>query len=405
MRAVDADLYNGSYGGTPVALDRSWGRTWQDRLSESGFHSINLQNDDPDLTSCDFGDIVRYTVNGGAAFAGVIEQKTIHRIRQGEERDQYTELKGRGTMALFDRMVVYPEGSLSLGRWTDSRLFNFSSSYFDDSSWGFAVEIEQGTGDPGGPRAGFPKGLPAEAETAWWIWSQANNMAGSVPAGDAYFRKTYTSPGEFVRIFITADNNHDFYLDNQLVESDSVTMTGGVGWAGIKTIDRFLTPGDHLFAVKASNVAGVDPNPSGFIMAAIQLTGSGSELGSAVLITDDSWKALGYPASPPGFTPGRVLEILRAEAVARGVSLPTFGFDATEDTAGVPWSISPDISLPYGLKGVAALMQLAESYVDLTMDPGSLTLNAWGKGSKGGPTSAVFAYGENVIELENVASG
>ena len=394
---ITVAIYDAANAVLVTELEDSHSRSWQDRISDPGGGAFSLQNDDADRAACAFGRVVRYSIDGVPRFAALIESKTIRGVAPGEEADQLSDYKGRGTMARWEDFVVYPEGGTS--RPNDTRTFNFASSYFDDAGWGFAVQDEQGTGDAGGPRYGFPTNLPPEAEPAWWIWSQAKNGAGSMPAGDAYFRKTYNSPGELVRIFITADNAHELWLDNALLEVDSVTMAGGVGWAGLKSIDRWLSPGNHLFAIKATNLPGVDPNPGGVLMAAVKLVEQGSQLGATVLVTDSSWKALGYPAAPPGFTPRRVLEILLTEAQTRG-AVPglTIGGTNAVDSDGVAWPVSPDISVRVGTDGLSVLRQLSEAYIDCAMDPASLRLDVWVHGGKGGASGVVFAAGVNIVE-------
>lgn len=305
-------------------------------------------------------------------------------------------------MALWEDMVVYPELGAGQVLENDTRLFNFSSKHFDDSAWGAAVQSEQGTGDAGGSRYAAPANLPPEMEVAWWIWSEASPTTGSVAAGDAYFRKSYTTTGELVRIYITADNAHELYLDGELVEVDDVLRGGGVGWGGLKQVDRWLSSGTHVFAIKGTNVAGVAPNPAGVLMAAFQLTSNGMTLGPLRVQTDNTWKALGYPASVPGLTPGKVLRHLLEEAQARGAMTGvTLGFTDAVDTAGAAWATTPDIGFPVGLDGLSVLRQLSESYIDCAMAPGSLRLDAWSHGTRGAAKAVTLTPGVNLTELRN----
>lgn len=387
---------------TPGGLVKSHDRKWNDPLSQPGSASVTVQNTDTQRAAMTFGRVLRWSINGTARFASLIEAKAVATVAPGEEAEQVTKVDGRGTMARWEDFVVYPEGGVGAVPLGDTRTFNFASSYYDDTTWTAAVQIEQGTGDPGGPRAGFPVGLPAEAETAWWIQSQANDVNGSVPAGDMYFRKTYVSPGELVRIVVTADNAHELWLNGQLVEVDSFDRAGGIGWAGVKTVDIYLPTGSHLFAVKVTNVAGVDPNPSGFILAAIRLENAGSTYGATVLVSDSSWKALGYPASPPGFTPRRVLDILLTEAKARGaVPELTLGASNAADSDLTPWPVAPDIAFRIGLNGLEVLAQLAESYIDCAMSPTSMRLDVWVHGGKGGASGVTYAAGVNITSANH----
>ncbi len=406
MAVLTIRAFTPTFEGAGVALGKAWGMTYQDDFP--GGFSFNLQNSDTaGLALAGFGAVIQFRLDDVPVFAGIVEDIEVRAVAPGEERDQYTEISGRGTIALNDSWVTYPERPVSETLTNTRRLFNFASFYFDDSGWGNAVEIEQGLGDPGGPREGFPVGLPNEALSAWWIQSQANDINGSVPAGDQYYRAPNLDVvgARLVRIFITADNSHELYLDDELLHVDSVDVAGGVGWAGIKTVDRYLTNGQHQFAVKVTNVAGADPNPSGFIFAALNLTNSGSQLGTPVLVSDDSWKALGYPSEPPGFTVGRVLEIMLTEAAVRGVIVPALGFSATLNSDGDAWATTPDISVGIGTRGLAFFATMVEAYVDLAMDPDTHTMRAWPKGQRGSPTGAAFVAGTNIARLTHTLTG
>lgn len=380
-------------------------------LNQPGSGGLTLPLTAPDYVAelalqqayCSYGNLVRFELDGEPVHTIVIGSKRVERVAQGEEAAQGIDVMGPGTLALWQKAVWYPEIGAGHFPYTDARTFNFASTYYEDSAapWGAAVEIEQGTGDPG-PRFGYPKNLPAAAEDAWWIWSQANNGAGSVPAGNAYFRHwEFGMAGGLARIFITADNSHELWIDGGLVEVDLATVAGGVGWAGLKSIDRYFEPGDHLFAIKATNLPGVDPNPAGPIMAVIELLDTGTVLGALLVRTDATWRALGYPMSAPGFTPGEQVRIFMEEAQNRG-ELPgwTLGFDDVEDSDGNAWE-AIESTYPIGLDGLSFLSKLAETAVDVMAAPDALRLDMWVKGTKGGPSGYVLTPGVNLGRMTN----
>lgn len=372
-------------------------RAFRRHFRDIGVGSFTVRNNNPAIAAgwLDYGNVIQFRTTGDVPIAAwIIEDVKKQTVAGGEEAEQVSEYSGRGNRARWADMTVYPERRA----WAthDVRILGWQSHFFSDASWGFAVQTEQGTGDVGGPREGFPIGLPVEAETAWWIQSQANDVNGSVPAGDQYFRGVYNSPGEYVEIVITADNSHALYLDGELLHVDSVLQAGGVGWAGIKVVRKYLGTGLHLFAVKITNVAGVDPNPSGFIMSVIRLLNAGSERGPVVFESTSAWKALGYPASPPGFTVGHALRVLTNEYSDRGGPVLSLGFTDALDSGGNPWAVAPDITIPIGIDGVALLKQIAEVYADIVMDQATLRLDAWNKGAKGGPTGITYTPGVNV---------
>lgn len=387
MTEVSADLFAADYSGTASPLEDSWGRAWQDPLSEAGGFTVNLQNDDAALADCAFGKVVRFSLDAAPVFAGIIEAKTVHGVAQ-VEADEYTELKGRGTMALTDSFVVFPEVAGTLVG--DTRYFNVASGYYDDSGWAAALTdvLSSGQGEP--PNWPAPSALKI---------SQVYDADTNAPAGFNWFRKTITIPSDdLYRIHFSADDTVTMWIDGVLV----VSHTDIIGKTS-QSVDIRLTAGDHLFAVEVENYTGGLINFIWFMFGLYALEQDGT-LGTLLAVSDATWKAYGF-GPPPGFTPGNVLTILSDEADARGVTLPALDFDADVDTDGTPWPVSPDIAFRVGLKGLAALLQLAETYADLAMDPETLTLRAWAKGAKGAASAVVFDPDSNVLEMSHEVSG
>lgn len=380
-------------GGFVVDLDESYARRWTPDLNDTGAAELTVQNDLGGLSAVNYGSVVRFSLDGQARFAMLVERKLRKSIEQGEERGQTTSLSGRGTLAAWEEAVVYPE--LGAGRQgPDVRSFNFASTSYDDSSWGYAVQSEQGVGDVGGSREGAPQGWPDPE--AWWIWSEYSSTLASVPAGDAYFRKSFTvASGTLVAIFCTGDNEFDLWLDGESIMKD--TLSGGVGWGGTKRTDVYLDAGEHLIAIRGSNAPGTNPNPAGVLVSVFSLGAQGTALGTRILKSDNTWRALGYPSSPPGFSPGQVVRILRDEFSNRGGDGVALAFDDYTDSAGVAWPVTPEISVRVGLDYLNVLRQLAETYFDMRMAIGTMTLYAYS--TMGTTRPVTLAAGANLRRL------
>lgn len=391
---VTADLFAADYSGSATPLDLSHGRTFQEVLSAAGGFSLKLQNGDADLPACSFGKIVRFSINAAPCFAGLIEAKTVVRVAAGEDADQLTELKGRGTLALHDSFVVYPEifDNPLVG---DTRFFTFASTLFDDTGWPDVTAVDLDTAEQ-------------DAPANWPDTTTKKIRPGGSPTVDRDpeefgVRKVFSTTGgdKTYRLYFTGDDGVDIFVDGvRIVEEVRPRM-----WQETRQADVRLRDGSqHLIAIKGTNIDFPGDNYS-WVAAALYNVEPDGTLGALVVQTDATWLGVQFGTTPPGFTPGAVLTILRDEAVARGVDVPTFDFDADVDSDGTPWPVAPDISFRVGLKGLPALLQLAETYCDLSMAPDSLTLHAWVHGAKGGPTATEFVPGSNVLEMGHEVSG
>jgi hypothetical protein len=372
-------------GGLADSLDRSW----QDVRSEPGAGGLTVQNDDADRAECTFGRVIRFAIDGATKFAALIEAKTVASVARGEEAEEATEIKGRGTMARWEDLVVYPEGGLGGTLIGDTRFFNFASSYFDDSGWATVDAIDLETAEQAAP-------------ANWPDTTTKKIRPGGSPTVDRDpeeygVRKVFATTGgdKTYRLFFTGDDGVDIFLNGvRIVEEVRPRM-----WQETRQADvRLRDDAAHLIAIKGTNVDFPGDNYS-WVAAALYNIEPDGTLGTLVVQTDATWVGVQFGDTPPGFTPHRVLEILLDEAQARGaVPELTLGGTNAADVDAVAWPVAPDIAFRIGLDGLSVLRQLAESYIDCAMDPESMRLDIWAHGGKGTASGVVLAAGVNLTE-------
>lgn len=394
MPAIEFVVFDRAAGTLLTALPNAEGRGWQEVLNETGTGKVTVGLADSDLAHLDEGNIVRCYIDAAAAFAWVVGPLDETAVSADEEAGQERTVNGRGTLSVFDEAVVYPEGTSGFADFApladrkpaDSRRFDFSSPIFDDSGWVFSVPVPQPASLAGATPAGMPDSL------AEWIWNAGPDGSNNNPTGDVYFRHHIAlAAPTTVTFFMTCDDGFEFYVDGQLVLADLRTPF-------LQLVTRSVTlplvQGRHVLAVRGVNGPGLgSDNPGAFILAGFELGADGDPATAVVWTDPDFWLCEGYPADPPGVTPGEIIRILVEEAQARG-ALPgvTLGFDDDEDSAGTPWPVAPDVVLRVGTDYLQVLSQLTEVYCDVAMDPGSLRLDAWvERGSASGVTLAVGA--------------
>lgn len=382
-------------------LDEAKSKQWQEIVNDAGTGSVVLQNDDDDLSLTNFGRLLRFELDEQAVFLAVIENRNIVAISQSEEVEEATEVGGRGALALWDDAVIYPEGGARGRPFSDQRIFNWTSADYYDGGWQTVMlgpKIgEAHTWDPG-VAVGFPDG---EARVIWAKnASHGGAGIGNAPVGLAYFRKTLNVPtAGWYRLFLSADDGAEVIIDGVQIYAESRL------WFHLETqfVDVYLTAGAHQLAVKGENLDNETGDPatnSAWILLSIVKVLETGELGDVILRTDHiGWKAVGYPPKPPGMNVGRVMQVLLSEAQARGALLGwSLAFDDVADSAGQPWADEPELAFQCGLDCYSALLQIAESYVELDVAPAKLVLYAY-SGGYGETTSATFTQGSNILSL------
>lgn len=392
MTVVTLKAYDSTYGGTPVTLTAADSRQWLQQANDVGSGLCRLQKDHAQVASLPHDAIVQCLIDGTPVFAWVVEP--WEQVSVGEGADQLRTFSGRGTLCLWQWGIVYP--ALGIGRISPAyRSFDFSSPDYDDSAWVAAEEIKQQS-DTSSPWSGAPRDWPDP--DAYWIWSRAA-VAGPPPqpVGVSYFRKKFTLADEAtIAFFFTADDGFDLYLDGARVAGETVAFQ----WGETKRFDVFLDPGDHYLAVRAENItrASASTNVAGFILSGIETDEGGQTLGSVVVSTDATWATEDYPATPPGWTPGKILRTLLNEVKARDsgpqpspLTNMTVDFSDTLDSDGVPWD-EIDISFPVRATYLDVIAQLVETSIDVRMAPDQLVLQAYVKGGAGSDVSATVAF-------------
>jgi len=408
--------------GTPISTDptaftKGFDRNWIEQLNDPGSGQLSLAASDPWAAAITDDAIVECHLDDLFCFEWVIQRRKHVTIAEGEEEAELAVFTGKGRATVLERAVVYPEGGAGRPQTPDTRQFDYSSIDYDDSSWQFAQTIQIGTAPSGGPWPYRPDGLPDPL--AHWVWAPGY-VPATTPIGHAYFRKVVTlpTPGGTLptkrySIYATGDNAIRVVVDGLEVIGDHTDVM----WAQTRQTYVDLDGGQHTIAVEGFN----DGGPAGVIFTMYEVTNGGADLGAVVARTDASWKALGYPAEAPGMTPGRIMRILLAEAVARGtfvttgpsLACVTTDFTDTYDSTGQPWGGTVSLSVPVGDDYLGVLAQLTEVAIDwqFTRNPTTgapLLRLLGGEGpdsptvfSKGGDRGPGLAPSGNILGLEH----
>jgi hypothetical protein len=177
-----------------------------------------------------------------------------------------------------------------------------------------------------------------------------------------------------------------------LVPGNLIRVTGvDSTFNGGYTITTTPTSTTLTYAKVAANVASTAsggevlapfPNPGGFVFGMGTLNADGT-VAETLLVSDDSWLALGYPADEPGWSAGQIIGTLLTEAQGRTILTGlTLGFTDDEDTATTEWPIIPWFVVPMGNDLLRVVQQLYdEGWVDFRMSASAFELQAWVKGT------------------------
>lgn len=355
---ISVHVYDRANAAPVVELeDRLAGAGFQDVMADAGTGKTALANDDADLALVGYGDVLRFEIDGVFEFASRVEIIGRADVSPEEEAGEATELAGRGTLAIFENGIVYPDSTGSI--FSERRVFNFASTDLEDSAFGPVLSTSILSGPVGGISTGVaPRGWPdATAEKIWIGYPPATGFA---TPGDVYVRRWFTLvTGGTFRLSWTGDDAHELWLDGVLLGRSEVPF----GFLETTTVDVRLSAGVHLLAMRGTNGAPTDDGSGNeaWLLATLQEIDADGSLGNVIVHTDSSWVGVGYPADPPGFTVGEVLRILLEEAQARGSLLAvSFAFSDAVDSGGRAWGRRADLAFEIGRNLLLVLRQLAD---------------------------------------------
>lgn len=400
IRRASIDILNED--GTPFVEDvAAVGASYSEEDSDAAAFSVEI----PDAVGAfAAGQLVRVSLNDTVDYTGRVD--VADRVIKGltPDRQRYT-LRGRDWLSEFDDAPVSPP--LGIGNLPAARVvrFDWTHPLLPRDTWVtptylgslFTADFDP-FGDPVGAPIGAKTGYDPEAWPdvfSGWIWSSDVDGFGSHADGDvSYFYLPVTcAAGPLVPVF-TADDTGALAIDN--VEIDPGVDPPGVQWtqayaSGIRNV----TAGVHHICIRAENTAFDNQNglgnPGAVALVLYQqiestylehdnvIARTGMHVTSEDLLLGGGWLCLPNPPEPPGFTFGHAYRLLLEQAQAEGHLLGwTLGFSDTADSAGNPWTVSPEITATVNDTHLAFLRQShARGLCDFAARPGSRVLDAW----------------------------
>lgn len=384
------------------SLSQSRGRQWQEVLGDTGNGKLILQNDDPDLSLVEYGDYVRFSLDGQIVFAIVVEQMDRVDITAGEDADEATTISGRGVLSVLENAVVYPdtvtEDTVPFG---DARVFNFGSLLSTGpGTWATPYDWGDRLADPS-PYQGMPADFPPVF--SHWVGPEAPDGSGDNQRGDWYFGAVLVGlPAARYRLFFGFDDQIEIWIDDvPLFANDQTTINT------TKSIDVYLDGIVHFIGVRITNLdpnAGPPDGPTGWTAALCTLNPDDSVDAEywATDPADANQFVMAFPSSSPGREPGSLMKSLILESTPQtdSLNLITLGFDENVDSNGVAWPefVSPSVQI--GTDYLTFFKQLAESSAfDLWFDPATWTLHAYL--TRGSVTGVSYVEAENITDLKH----
>jgi len=400
MPAIEVDVYEHSTPWDSAAflatLTEDFARTIHRQRNAEGSWSVAVLNDSPEKALLQTNRYLKFRIGTTIVQAGRIGLWDCQVLGSGEEAEETFVVSGAGYLATLADAIVeqHPDqGRLQ----SDTRYFNFANPDYDDSLWGFAVELFR-QDDAVNSLYGVDAPTDWPDPTAYWIWTVAPDfgLTPPTPVGDTYYRTVVNIAEGDYSFFIAADDGYELWVDGVLLAS----QTEAFQWRQTHKIDAFLAAGNHTIAIKGVNIERVAATTNGAaLIFAMYSTVSGGELDTLVVHSDSTWLALGYPATPPGFTAGAIVSTLLWEAWGRDALWTWwYEFDELVDSAGNAWADEIEISFRIGEKMNEVVKKLAVTYVEVDADFDQLGLLMWNKGGRPAGSAVTLSDG---VDLED----
>ncbi len=379
--------------GTHVGwLEDGQGLEWRRDKSGRGGASVTVQKTSAVLPDLVAPRMLRVRYRGVTVQDALIRPRSEATYQQGEEGAQKVSLQAAGHLAVLDEVLVGPWSETSAPT-SDSQRFNFAHPDFVmPADWVAATQLAQQQ-DATFNWVGLPPKWPAPL--AWWIASSGDTTLNA-PDGQFYGRRKVTIPAGSYAVCWTADDATEQHVDG-------VRQGGTLDFHGFQRVDIKFTAGEHTFAVWWGNRVQAADNPTGFLFALCPIDAAGT-LGAPVLVSDSSWRILARPAYVPGWKIGEIANYILDRGTAKSGQVITRAWTGAVDSGAVAWPTVPDLSVPATSSVGQFLQQLAETYTDNHMRPGSFTLDLWNKDGRGTDLATELGSGFDAVALPCLTS-
>lgn len=406
--------------------ERAW--DWQDVPSETGAGSITMAFNDPDIAALDVDDVlaVGFNLYGSRVFLMVTEDDDGIELSDDDEVGETLTIKGRGTGVLMEEGDVDPTGGPYRSPIEEDRHYGWVAESYSHDVWATVgvIGTVQNVIDTGALllAGGFNEQFPVYIEqmtenvlrnlpttTTPLLWTAGAGILNS-PPGDAYFYEdstmnpdmVITAAGDYVLHFI-ADDEGEFFCNGQNVGS-----VQGLNWLGSTSVSVTLSAGPFSVAAHVRNLDFGDNSQNGAYFGWVLASESSltTVLGTQESVTviaqsSGNAKILAYPPQVPGQAITKTIRLIVEESQSRGFMTGiTLGFTDTTFSDGTACPAIPDYAVKVGQSVLGVLIDMAQTYIEWELDPVTLTLNVWAKGTTR-PSNAVFTACDDSGEPES----
>lgn len=258
---------------------------------------------------------------------------------------QTREIRGAGSLFTVwsQDAVLHPEGNAIAQMSLPERYFGWMSTIYDPADdagqWGTPTANAGQQDSTTGDRAGNPDGWPAELGDAYWI------TRGTLANGTRHlFIADCVVPSAcYLTVYFSADESCAVYFGGSLVMQPSSSETG---YTEMSTWSAYVQAGTYRVGIDKTSVVSRGGDGRDPVLLAVATNDDTGAVDDILLMTNTTdWQIHTLDpvfGEPPSLTPGAIVIELAAQAAARGVETwdgLTLDFDATVDSAGIPWPI------------------------------------------------------------------
>lgn len=305
--------------------------------------------------------------------------------------------------------ILHPEGNSIEQMSLPERYFGWMSTIYnpadDAGQWGTpsanAGQQDSTTGD----RAGNPDGWPTELGNAYWITrGETANGTRHIFIADCVVPTT-----SYITLYFSADESCSVYFGGSLVLQTSESETG---YQKIYRWSAYVAAGTYRVGIDKTSVVSRGGDGRDPVLLAIATNTDNGSVADILLVTNTTdWQIHTlHPVSgePPSLTPGAIVVELARQAAARGVATwtgLTLDFDASLDSADVPWPIREERAWRIGYdRHLDMLEGLGDQSFVPEIGP-DLVLRAWSARGTDRSATVTLATLDEISEISEFGTG